>query len=174
MATPHLAGSAAVVRGLHPDWAAWQVRSAIVNTADQGVLTDFQTGTTTVTDVNILGSGRENLLAAVGAWVALDPVSVSFGAVPSGSGRTLGYAVTLSNISGSSHTFNLSVGTGGGGVSYSLDTSALTLAAGQSGTFTVWMTADKGAVAGDHQAKLAVSVGGTGEVAHAAVYTLIK
>jgi len=174
MATPHLAGSAAVVRAAHPDWAAWQVRSAIVNTADQGVLKDFQTGANVVTDVNIIGSGRENLLAAVGAWVALDPVSVSFGAVPSGSGQTLGYAVTLTNISGSSHTFDLSVGAGGGGVSYSLDTSALNLAAGQSASFTVWMTADKGAAEGGHQAKLTVSVGGTGEVAHAAVYTLIK
>src|SRR5438128_9575090 len=38
MATPHLAGSAAVVIGQHPDWSAAQVRSAIVNTADQGVI----------------------------------------------------------------------------------------------------------------------------------------
>ena len=38
MATPHLAGSAAVVLGQHPDWPAGPVRSAIVNTADQGVL----------------------------------------------------------------------------------------------------------------------------------------
>jgi hypothetical protein len=162
-----------VVRGAHPDWAAWQVRSAIVNTADQGVLKDFQTGASIVTDVNIIGSGRENLLAAVGAWVALDPVSVSFGAVPSGSGQTLGYAVTLTNVSGADHTFALSVGAGGGGVSYGLDTTSLTLAAGASGTFTVSMTADKGAQAGGHQATLSVSVGST-EVAHAAVYTLIK
>ncbi len=35
MATPHLAGSAAVrARQAHPDWPAWAVRSAIVNTAD--------------------------------------------------------------------------------------------------------------------------------------------
>jgi hypothetical protein len=81
--------------------------------------------------------------------------------------------VTLSNISSSSHTFNLAVGGGGGGVSYSLGTSSLTLAAGASGTFTVWMTADKGAAAGGHQATLSVSAGGS-EVAHAAVYTLIK
>ena len=38
MATPHLAGSAAIVRQEHPDWPAWAVGSAVVNTADTGVL----------------------------------------------------------------------------------------------------------------------------------------
>ena len=37
MASPHLAGAAAVVRGAHPTWTAAQVRSAIVNTAAVGV-----------------------------------------------------------------------------------------------------------------------------------------
>jgi hypothetical protein len=44
MATPHLAGSAAVVINQHPDWAAADVRSAIVNTAVRGALLDFETG----------------------------------------------------------------------------------------------------------------------------------
>jgi hypothetical protein len=43
-----LAGSAAVVKSQHPDWSAEQIRSAIVNTADQGVLKTF-TGTATAT-----------------------------------------------------------------------------------------------------------------------------
>lgn len=173
MATPHLAGSAAVVKGAHPAWTAAQIRSAIVNTADQGVLRKSSNASASETDVNIIGTGRENLLSAVGAWAALDPVSVSFGAVPSGSGQTLSYVVTLTNISGSSRTFDLAVGAGGGGVAYSLGTSSLTLGAGASGTFTVWMTADKGASTGGHSAKLTVLVAGT-ERAHAAVYTLIK
>ncbi|MBI2777603.1 MAG: S8 family serine peptidase [Chloroflexi bacterium] len=173
MATPHLAGSAAVVRGAHPDWSAWQVRSAIVNTADEGVLKQAANGTTNETNVNIIGAGRENLLAAVGATAAIDPVSVSFGAVPSGSGQSLAYTVTISNLSASSLTFDLSVGAGGGGVAYSLDRPSINLAAGASGTFAVRMTAAKGASAGGHQATLRVSVGGN-PVAHAVVYTFIK
>ena len=38
MATPHLAGAAAVVRGINASWTAAEVRSAIVNTAQEGLL----------------------------------------------------------------------------------------------------------------------------------------
>ncbi len=171
MATPHLAGSAAVVIGQHPTWSAAQVRSAIVNTADQNVLKK-STSTTLEKDVNIIGAGRENLLSAVNATVALDPVSISFGAVPSGSGQTSTFDVTLTNLSGAA-TFDVAVGTGDSSVAYSVSPSSLALGAGESGTVTVTMSAVKGAAFGDHQALLTFSVGGN-EVAHAAVYTLIK
>ncbi|HEX9017910.1 MAG TPA: S8 family serine peptidase [Anaerolineaceae bacterium] len=173
MATPHLAGSAAVVIGQHPDWTAEEVRSAIVNTADQGVLKNYQL-TGIQRDVNVIGAGRENLLSAVNATVALSPVSISFGAIPSGSGQTQTFTVTLTNLSGAGHTFNLAISnTTNTGVVFSASPASLTLGAGESATFTLTMSAEKGAGPGDHQAKLAVMVGDT-EVAHAAVYTLIK
>jgi subtilisin family serine protease len=174
MATPHLAGSAAVVISQHQDWSAAEVRSAIVNTADQGVL--IKTGKVDVpeTDVNIIGAGLENLLSAVNATAALDPVSVSFGAIPSGSGQTQTFTVTLTNLSGGTRTFDLAVGDSSkAGVSYSVSPASVGLGAGESAIFTVTMSADKGAATGDQQALLTVSAGGT-EVAHAAVYTKIK
>ncbi len=172
MATPHLAGSAAIVLWLHPDWSAAEVRSAIVNTADQGVLKP-SSPTASATDVNIIGAGRENLLSAVNASVALDPVSISFGAVPSGSGQTRTFDVTLTNLTSGAVTFDVAVGAGGDGVAYSVSPSSLALGADESGTVTVTMSADKGASFGDHQDLLTVSVGGS-QVALAAVYTFIK
>ena len=173
MAAPHLAGSAAIVRQQHPDWSAADVRSAIVNTADRGVLKDATNGVLE-DNVNIEGAGRENLFAAVNAKIALDPVSVSFGAVPSGSGQTMKSTVTLSNISSGSQTVTLAIsGQPASGVKYSVSPPSVTIAAGASANVTVTMTLAKGAAAAGRQAYLEINAGGA-NVAHAALFTLVK
>lgn len=163
MATPHLAGIAAVVRSQHPGWTAAEVRSAIVNTADQGVLQN-SSDTGPETNLNITGSGRANALAATTASVALDPVSVSFGAVPSGAGQADTRTVSLSSLGGAATTVAVT-DTTGTGVTYGATLSGSTI--------TVTMSAAKGASTGGHQAVLRVYAGGV-EIAHATVYTLIK
>ena len=164
MATPHLAGIAAVVRSQRPTWSAEQVRSAIVNTADQNVLLN-SSAVGLNQNVNIIGAGRGNALSARNAKVALNPVSTSFGAVPSGSGQSDSRTVALSNLTGSGpYTVSVTNQTGAG----------VTFGATISGnTITVTMTAAKGIPAGNRQGILRV-FDGSGEVAHAAVYVFIK
>jgi uncharacterized membrane protein len=97
---------------------------------------------------------------------------VSFGAVPSASGQSRSFAVTVSNLANSSRTVSVAVTSGSGGVSYSVTPSTLSLGGRESGTVTVTMTAAKSAAVGDHQATLSLT--GQGVAAHAAVYTLVK
>lgn len=172
MASPHLAGSAAVVRGQHPGWSAEQVRSAIVNTATQGVLKDYTTATVT-NDVLVVGAGLENLDAAVDAPAVLGPVSAAFGGIPAGSGQSRSTSMTITNTTGSSKAFALSVSDQPVGVTYAVSTSSVTLAAGASATFTVTATAAKAAPVGFKQGFLRVKAGGT-EVAHAVLLTVTK
>ena len=167
MATPHLAGSAAVVIGQHPSWAAWEVRSAIVNTADQTVKDPSTAGA--LTDVNAVGAGRENLNSAVHASLALDPVSVSFGAIPTGSGQTRSMDVTVANLTGSTVAFTPSITPGDATVHYSVSSNVFSIPAGGTAKVTVTVNLDKGATLGAHQATLSL-----GTLAHAAVVTWVK
>jgi minor extracellular serine protease Vpr len=164
MATPHLAGAAAVVRSQHPSWSAAEVRSAIVNTADQGVLLNSN-GVGLNTNVLVTGAGRANAQSAVNAGVALDPVSVSFGAVPSGAGQTSSKTASLTTLAGSGpYTVSVTDETGGG-VDFGASISGTTI--------TVTMAAGSGIAPGNRQGIVRVS-NASGEIAHAAVYAFVK
>lgn len=170
MAAPHLAGAAAIVRQANPNWPAWAIRSAIVNTTDVGVLKSHPDGTTVETDVNVIGSGRLNLASAVNATFTLDPVSVSFGAVPSGSGQTRTFAVAVTNRAAAPASLSIT-STTGTGVTFTV--SPASVAAGATATVTVTASFAKGAPAGHRQAWLVASAGTT-TVARAAVYAFVK
>ena len=80
MATPHLAGIAAVVRGQHPAWTAAQVRSAIVNTGRSGCAEGLERQSARPSlNVNQHRLRPGQCASAATLQVALDPVSVSFG-----------------------------------------------------------------------------------------------
>jgi subtilisin family serine protease len=105
MSTPHIAGSAAVLMQLYPDWSPAQIKSALVNRADL-VVKDAATGLHD-TGPTLQGGGRENLSVAAEATTWLDPVSASFGKVRVGNPTSL--TITLSNPTGSAETFTVSV-----------------------------------------------------------------
>jgi subtilisin family serine protease len=170
MAAPHLAGMAAVVKGADRILTAEQVRSVIVNTATEGELTDYRNGTAIVTDVNVVGAGLANLQAAVDAPLSVGPVSTSFGAVPSGSGKSLTKLVRVTNLS--SGALELDLGIAGETV-FSVDSGSLSLGAGDSAEVRVTLDLPKRAALGDHSGSLTISSGGT-ELAHSVLYVFVK
>ncbi|MFD7441287.1 S8 family peptidase [Streptomyces sp. NPDC059909] len=63
MATPHVAGAAAILKQRHPDWTAQQIKAALVSSADSGI----------PGDVRETGAGRLDVKAAVDTTVTGAP-----------------------------------------------------------------------------------------------------
>ena len=166
MASPHLAGTAAVVRQAHPLWDASQVRSAITNTAKQGVLDNYKVLGQEETDPVVIGAGLDDVDAAVTAQVALSSVSTSFGAVPSGSGKALSRTLTLTSLTGADVPLSVTVK---GDDAFSVSASSVVVPAKGSVTLTVSYSPTKAVAKGDHSATL--SLGG---VAHTVLYAFAK
>ncbi|GAA2209475.1 S8 family serine peptidase [Nonomuraea monospora] len=71
MATPHVAGAAAIVAGLHPDWKAGRVKAALMaSTAPGEELGAY-----------VQGSGRVDVARAVGQRITTEPASLGMGDV---------------------------------------------------------------------------------------------
>ncbi|WP_326793418.1 S8 family serine peptidase (plasmid) [Streptomyces sp. NBC_00841] len=63
MATPHVAGAAAIVKQRHPDWTPQQIKAALVSSARTGI----------PGDVRETGGGRLDVNAAIGQQVLSEP-----------------------------------------------------------------------------------------------------
>lgn len=68
MATPHVAGAAAILKQEHPDWTYTELKGALTGSAKGGSYTPFEQG-----------AGRIAVDAAIKQTVIADPSSVSFG-----------------------------------------------------------------------------------------------
>ncbi len=86
IATPLVAGAAAIVKQHNPGFTGAQIKSALVNTATQDVQGDDSVqvlgfSSPTPVDVQEYGGGKMDVGAAVNATVSVSPVSLSFGIV---------------------------------------------------------------------------------------------
>jgi subtilisin family serine protease len=75
MASPHGAGSAALLVALHPDWSPAEIKSAIATTANQNLLKEDALTPATPFDG---GSGRIDLAAAAFAGFVLDETTANY------------------------------------------------------------------------------------------------
>lgn len=144
MATPEVAGLSALVRTLHPDWNAEEVKADIMNTAGQDLFTgDSHTGDTFAP--NRVGSGRiqadsaldNNVLAMVGDDVGA--VSVSFGPVAVTGPTTITKTIKVVNKGLAPVTYNVGYQaiTEVPGVDYTVSIPTITVPRQSTGTFTV-------------------------------------
>jgi subtilisin family serine protease len=75
MATPHIAGAAALLLERHPNWTPYQVKSALMGTAGPAW---GNTARTQEAPVVLEGAGLANLVAADDPKIFTDPQSLSF------------------------------------------------------------------------------------------------
>lgn len=75
MASPHIAGAAALLVQAHPDWSAAEIRSALMMTATQVVT---KADGVTPADVYDVGAGRVQVDKAAAAGLVLDETSTHF------------------------------------------------------------------------------------------------
>jgi subtilisin family serine protease len=159
MATPHVAGSAAILKQLHPTWSPEQIKSALVTTGDP--VKSFRTGSP-LTNPMVRGGGRIDLANAgfVSATVEADPgqASVDFGLFPAQS-FSRGDLITVTDTSGSDHIYTITVNmVQSTGPVVTVPTS-ITVRAGSSTSFTATLTATPFNTDGDSFGYIVLSSG---------------
>jgi minor extracellular serine protease Vpr len=148
MATPHLAGAAALLLAAHPAWSPQDVKSAMVTTARRPVF-DHVTGQV-ATGVLARGGGRLDVAAATAVPATFDPASVSFGVWSGNKAVTVQRTISVRGGSGCAVTV-----AGGDGL---VTANPVTVSSGD----TITATLDAGqAPGGDYEGDVVVTCGGT-------------
>ncbi|MBN2390756.1 MAG: S8 family serine peptidase [Anaerolineae bacterium] len=106
MAAPHVSGSAALLKQLHPDWTPGQIKSALMSTAEL-VLLDYDG----VSEVGATdrGAGRIDLNVAGDPGLTFDKPSLSFGYLAAGESAAETVAATDVFSHATTFTYTLTV-----------------------------------------------------------------
>ncbi|HEX4678557.1 MAG TPA: S8 family serine peptidase, partial [Gaiellaceae bacterium] len=107
MATPHIAGAAALLLQLHPGWTPYQVKSALMSTAGPAW---GDTARTQEAPVLLGGAGLANTLAANDPKIFTDPQSLSFQSIDVSAGpQRDSMLLTVSDASGGAGNWTVSL-----------------------------------------------------------------
>ncbi|MEV6495673.1 S8 family serine peptidase, partial [Actinoplanes sp. NPDC051633] len=130
MATPHVAGAAAIVAQQHPGWSARQRKTLLMGAAKptEGV------------DPFGQGAGRVDVARVIRQAVSVDEGSVSFGRQPWPHDDDVPVTKTVTYRNGGAAAITLSLALTGGAGAFTVAASSLTVPAG--GTATTTVTAD--------------------------------
>lgn len=154
MASPHVAGAAALVLQVHPTWTPANIKSALMSTAKYMDMY-LQDGTTTAQPLD-MGAGRLDLTHATDPGVLLSPPSLSFGLVPTNGVGTIDVAVT--SVATATEVYNLSTLYTGNGFTattaltgFVVSPISITLAPSETKHISVTFTASETVGLGDKQ-----------------------
>lgn len=131
MATPHVAGAAALLKSLHHDWTPAQIKFALMNNA--AFLQD---------DIMATGAGRIDAFAAATGTVVIDPPSLSLGLAPLEQNNwTAARSLHLTNRAAQSVTYHVksNVATG---ESVTISPASITIPAGGSADMSLTFAID--------------------------------
>ncbi|QYX79323.1 S8 family serine peptidase [Streptomyces akebiae] len=100
MATPHVAGAAALLAQQHPDWTGERIKAVLTGSADPGAYSSFQQGT-----------GRTDLVRALDQSVVTEQGPINFGAHrwPHNDDEPVTKQLTYENLGTEPVTLDLSV-----------------------------------------------------------------
>ncbi|HWC17485.1 MAG TPA: S8 family serine peptidase [Terriglobales bacterium] len=161
MATPHVAGAAALIKQLHPNWSPLQVKSALENSAKRPV--GSSASNTPLTNPMFRGGGRIDLAAVTHITATIDAhgsANIGFGQF---SGGKTAVAVNVQSVVSTSFTYTVSVSPAVSGTNAPVITTTtgwLTVPGQGTGKFEVTLTVSGQTASGDYFGDITLT-GGT-------------
>jgi subtilisin family serine protease len=162
MAAPHVTGSGALLKQIHPTWTPGWIKSALMSTSKY---TDIYLENGDPAQPLQMGAGRLDVGKAVDPGVILDPPSLSFGRVTMGGSATM--TVTVRSVAGTAQTYAIStVDTRDGFTAtttldgVTVTPASLTLAPNATGQVTVSWDTTETSGPGDQQGFVVLKSGG--------------
>ena len=165
METPHVAGSAALIKQLHPNWSPLQVKSALENTAKRPV--GASSNNAPLTNPMSRGGGRIVLAAVTQVTATLDvagSANIGYGRLSATNDTgTTDVPVRATSVVNTAVTYTLTVSpavTGAHAPVITTSTSSITLSPGSTVKFDVFLTLQSSTAPGDYYGDITLT-GGT-------------
>lgn len=140
MAAPHVAGAAALLRQVHPDWRPVDIKSALMSTAAQPASLGA--------NPTIRGAGRLDLSTGAHPWdpgLTFDHPSLTFGATLVG--KTYTVTVQARNTTGAAETYTITPAAATGGFAPTVTPATINVPANGTATFQVVLQAGQAGLA---------------------------
>jgi subtilisin family serine protease len=169
MASPHVAGAAAIIKQLQPGWSNAEIKSAMMSTSKFMEVYNYDGSPAQPLD---MGAGRLDLTNVTDPGVILDPPSLSFGLIDYDGMKTIPVSVT--NITTATETYTVSTLFTGNGFAitqttpltgFVVSSASLALNAGETKTISVTFDAATSQGVGDNQGYILLE-GDNGHEAH--------